>query len=458
MGCTRFAPAWRLPLILVALALVRGLLWMALTPPWQGPDEPRHFQYARLVLDLRRVPSVEDAHAAADLQREVYRSLVSQRYYEVRGNMPAPADANADALLQLNRSAGLVAAVVHPPLYYSLCALILWPFRSASVETQLYILRLLSVVLGAVLVCLTYVVSGWLWPDDAAPCILTALFVALLPMHAFMSGVQNNDCLAEVWAAGVFALLVGIALRGGSPTRWAGLAACLVLALWTKRTTVFLVPLVFLSLPWVAPAAIRRGRWCSWLTLVSGLCVVAALVLSLLPGSRALVGWVTLEPLRAWAAAGDQTTVATLVHFAVYGLLGFASFWANFGWMNIPLDVGWYGALAVLTVAAAAGWWRFGRRMRLSGESGAWSFWCIATLAVALAVLQALALMVARNQPPQGRYTFTALVPIAVAFTAGWSEWVPDRLRRGFERALIICLVLFDVACTTGYALPFFYG
>ncbi|MDX6629374.1 MAG: putative rane protein, partial [Gaiellales bacterium] len=35
--------------LIVLAALVRGLVWAAALPAWQGPDEPAHFSYIQRI-------------------------------------------------------------------------------------------------------------------------------------------------------------------------------------------------------------------------------------------------------------------------------------------------------------------------------------------------------------------------------------------------------------------------
>src|SRR5207253_6448087 len=53
----RRALAWRIPLLLAVLTLLHGLIYIALLPPWQTPDEPTVFEYAALLGQLGRVPT-----------------------------------------------------------------------------------------------------------------------------------------------------------------------------------------------------------------------------------------------------------------------------------------------------------------------------------------------------------------------------------------------------------------
>ena len=59
--------------LLTALAVVHGLLYAFLIPPWQAPDEIAHFEYARLLAERWRPLSLADASPA--LEAEVIDSL-----------------------------------------------------------------------------------------------------------------------------------------------------------------------------------------------------------------------------------------------------------------------------------------------------------------------------------------------------------------------------------------------
>lgn len=75
----------RLLVCLIAPALVRGLLYMAVIPPWQSQDEEFHFTQARLLLP----PA--PGQKAEDWQRELLDSLKSFRFYELGPSVEAMA-------------------------------------------------------------------------------------------------------------------------------------------------------------------------------------------------------------------------------------------------------------------------------------------------------------------------------------------------------------------------------
>jgi hypothetical protein len=239
-------------------------------------------------------------------------------------------------------------------------------------------LRLGSVLLGTLTVLVAYLTAQALFPEDASWQLAVPAFVAFLPMHTFITSSVNNDSLAELLASLVIYSLLRI-LKAGPSTesilskaeglktalswrRVVSTACLLASGLLTKRTTTFAIPLAALTLllycfrakplklapPNEAPHCPLRWlrQRCAWLLIASatGLGLWALTLHS--PFSIHHLH-LLLEPQR-YAPAALKT-------YALFFSLTFASFWANFGWMNVPLDLGWYTALAVFSLLALCG-------------------------------------------------------------------------------------------------------
>jgi hypothetical protein len=441
--------------LLLALSLIRGVLYSAVTPPWQAPDEPGHFQYVGFLVRYHRLPTRQDIAAEERLQTQVYVSMQESGFWARRAHTLAP-----PALEKEYR-----AAVGHPPLYYLLGALLLVPFSRCDLVTQLYVLRLGSVLLGTLTVLVTYLTAQALFPEDASWQLAILAFVAFLPMHAFITSSVNNDSLAELLVSLVIYSLLRILKDGLSWQRAMSIVCLLASGLLTKRTTAFAIPLAALTILLyclrakplkLAPTSEacrcplhwlrKRGIW---------LLIASAIGLGLWTLTRVPFHYfhLLLEPQRYASAA--------LRAYALFFLLTFASFWANFGWMNVPLDLGWYAALAVFSLLAFCGLGFF--TVRVVRETEALETWqrralLMLLLAVALTLAQTFGLMIVQGIPQQGRYLFPALIPLAVFFTVGLREWVPARHRSIFPLALVLGMFVLDSVSLCCYIIPHFYG
>lgn len=242
----------RMPWLLVVflVGLFNASLFALVTPLWQAPDEPGHFEYACLLGQLRRPLSGDDR--SLSLQQAIMASLDRNDFWPlVREPQPAalPASFTADPFLL--RSARQVGD--EPLVYYlapaGVCLL------PVSLETQARLMRLF----GALLFGLTAAATAWGWTDGLRPPAAARwhpLLLALLPMPAFIAASVNNDSLALLSATLVFAVVLRSQRLGWTWPRSLGLAAALALALASKKTNAFL-------LPWLAALALA-GLW-RWL-------------------------------------------------------------------------------------------------------------------------------------------------------------------------------------------------
>jgi hypothetical protein len=467
--------------LLLALSLIRGVLYSAVTPPWQAPDEPGHFQYAAFLVHYHRFPTRQDVVAEEWLQTQVYISMQESGFWARRAHTLAP-----PALEERYR-----AAVGHPPLYYLLGTLLLAPFSRCDLVAQLHILRLGSVLLGTLTVLVAYLTAQALFPEDASWQLAVPTFVAFLPMHAFTTSSVNNDSLAELLVSLVIYSMLRIlkdgpfvGLRAGPSTpfrtglswrRIVSVACLLASGLLTKRTTTFAIPLAVLTILLyylgakplrLAPTSegprrpLRRLRQrCVWLLIASaiglGLWTLILNPLFSIPHPLFAIRYfhLLLEPQRY--------TPAALRAYALFFLLTFASFWANFGWLNVPLDLGWYAALAIFSLLALCGLGIFAVRVVRGTETlESWQRRALLMLllAVVLIFAQIFGLMIVQGIPQQGRYLFPALIPLAVFLTLGLREWVPARHRGLFSLALVLGMFVLDSVSLCCYIIPHFYG
>ena len=456
--------------LLLAVYLLLALLFAALTPAWQAPDEPAHYNVLRQLVEAaapRCCPVIEPG----DWDQALLGRLTGERF--------AGATAASLAALQYEDH--------QPPLYYLLAALVHgWSAGS------LLALRLFSALLGAGVVYCAWALARAALPARPWLALTAAAFVAFLPQHLAMMSAVNNDSLSElligltllalarwlrgdraglqrlartllllalpacvllllyglipVGAALLFVALAGIGLalhRAGQHTYWPlwfmGLLAGLLLL--TKPGGYFvagLLPLLLLLRLW-HPGLWRRTY--ARQILLSGLAclLLPALLIGALWWARNLdvYGWPDLLGLAAHdRVVADQLRRASLVAnigapaWAEMALRDtFTSFWGQFGWMALPLR-GWLLVLPLaLSLAGATG--LLLPRRRPAGR-GLRLLWRALWLTVSLVALAYLYYNIEFVQL-QGRYLYPALLPLALLMARGLDAWrarlLPGRAR-----------------------------
>jgi 4-amino-4-deoxy-L-arabinose transferase-like glycosyltransferase len=432
-------PRFVLALIL-GIYLALGALFAANTPPWQAPDEPAHYNYVRYLVEQGRFPVL-------------HMGDYPHAYLEEIKNRHFPPDLSIDPIRY---------EFHQPPLYYALAA----PIYSLT-DGDPYALRLFSVALGAGIVLLAYAVARRVAPARPALALGAAAFVAFLPQHLATVAQIGNDVLAELLYAAVLFVLVGWLPQPAKnhghaeKRRWGnilGLGLLLGLILITKTTAYVAVPLAGGALVW----RWRRERAEIKHILLEGLAIAAPAALIALPWYArdvAVYGWPDFLGLqRHDQIVAGQLRAADFVAqqgWPAYWLRAvrdtFRSFWGQFGWMGVVLDTRVYFVLLLLSGVALGGLIlraiRRGRR-------------CPSPALILLGSSVLLTLLVyawynTQFLQHQGRYLFTALIPIAIFFSLGWE----GALRPGAGRILAAILATFGFGLVvwvilTGGGLP----
>jgi hypothetical protein len=260
---------WSLPAAMT-VAVLNGLLYLAVVPPWQGPDEASHYAYAALVdrydMDVGRVRGADlwGPDRPTGLIEAINRSIEQSGALRYSTGVSRPVDVNAGTdVFQQTRQ---------PAPYYWLAALGVRAARAlgipadpaANPEAALGAMRAVSMLLSLVVVWLAWLAGAIVGGRTGAPWLRLALpvTVALLPMHAFMASVANNDIMAELVVSALFVTLAALLLGPGG-RRAAGLAALAILlaslSVFAKGTAVAAaLPLLVGGLAVWAGMALRR--------------------------------------------------------------------------------------------------------------------------------------------------------------------------------------------------------
>jgi len=425
--------------LLVAIVVIYatiGVLYAALTPTWQVPDEPAHYNYVRALAEGRGFPVME----IGDYDQAYLGRLTSERF---------PPELSIESLEYEDHQ---------PPLYYLLATPVYLLFGGAVVP-----LRLLSVLFGAGLLVVAFGTVRTVFPTRPELALMAAAFIAFIPQHVAMTAGVENDTLGELVVGGTLWALV-VYVGGGRDRPWP-VGLLLAAAFLTKTTAYFVVgvAVVAVLIRW------RQGhRTWGWAAAQLAWMLVPALLLSApwFIRNGLTYGW--RDPLGLTrhneVVAGQLRSSEYLEIHGWGGLLSrlarwtFQSFWGQFGWMGVVLPARIYQALALLSALLFAGflWWLFDwRRPRLTPPQRASLLLLLVSCLLTLLEFLGYNLTFVQHQ---GRYLFPALIPIGTATALGLStlaKVLPQRIRAWAMVALFAGLAALDVYCLFRFIIPF---
>ncbi len=433
---------WLAAILLAYVAA--AVLFATVTPAWQAPDEPAHYNYVTFIAQTGTLPVLRDG----DYNQALLDQLLSNRF-------AAPAAAPAALRYEAHQ----------PPLYYLLATPVYWLSDGA-----LWAMRLFSILIGAASILLLYLSLELVFPGKPLIVVGGTAFAALLPMHVALSAAVNNDGLAEALILAAMLVLLdwlrrqfygdagdaagetvaasddaGTAAARRSRRQLLLLGVLLGLGMLTKVYAYMLAPIVVLVTVGIAarcsylgksPAArtvwgsIRVGVQHGLLVALPALALALPWwvrnsivyggwdVLGMAQHNRVVVGqprtleWVALN---GWMAYGERAFSFT-----------FKSFWGVFGWMGVFMDERIYTALQLFTGVLFLGLlWAMVRF--ISGppdtDMDAFQMFVLAVFGVMLlAVTASFAWYNAQFVQHQGRYFFWGLLPISTLVALGWRE------------------------------------
>jgi len=395
-----------------------------------------------------------------------------------------------------------------PPLYYLLCVPVYVATKSLGDDKATHAVRAVSTALGIFLILATYRCVRRLFPKEGWAAILSAGFVALLPMNVAMNASVGNDSLTNLLVAVGLMLLVTKATSPGAmpiapdghadAARSAGndqarksilLGVVLGLIILTKSSALVLFAAVLMTFALlgyrnVFPAAVAVR------------CAAVAVGVGLLVGSPWLIRNALLygDPLGTKlflkSFTGTTMTTDTMLRshlvdgFGQYEALvakwTFASFWGVFDsmtafWnrdphpvlMRVPpyAPVGppfgeplgpIYLACLGLTFMAVIGVFLYLRRAKPSTSQSS-IVWAMFVLI--LATGYGFLMFTMQFFQAQGRYWFASLVPFALLFALGIRGIFPrDAWYRAASILLILALVVLNAYTIWGLLIPRFAG
>jgi 4-amino-4-deoxy-L-arabinose transferase-like glycosyltransferase len=445
--------------------LLLGVTYSIVTPIFEASDELWHYPLVQWLSQGNPLP-VQDAKNVGLWKQEASQPPL---YYWLMGAATSWIDTSDMAQVRQENphvDNGVITPdgnrnlVVHNPQREA------FPWHGTVLAVHLA--RLLSLLMGAATVWLTYRIALELFPDRPWLALGAAAVNAFTPMFIFISGAVNNDNLTMMLCSLGLLLIVkrvreyeGSGIRDQKATerelpfaqdffyrigRWLPLGIVLGLGALTKTSALALLPITGLA---VIVVAWRKG---SWREFWAGALATALPVLL-------IAGWWYLRNVQLY---GDVTGISAFVDVlgkraAPASLLqlwgerwGFMlSYWGLFGGVNVPIDYWGYHVLNGLAVLAVIGviiyfvtmtrqwfhedpilsWRDFRHELRdyIQGRAALFLVGLFGVIVVALLTQWARV-----TWSSQGRLVFSAISTWSIYFVLGLATIATKRFARSF--------------------------
>jgi hypothetical protein len=432
-------------LVAVLAAFVVLATWYSLTIPLgEAPDEVPHFTYIRYLAGHGRLPTTTEEHEA--FQPPLYYLAATAVTFWIQDEPGAPFAVRANADYDVNDPIAPKNLLLHTG-YEA------WPYRGWVLAWHL--VRLLSILLGAVTVWAVYQLGRTLLVGPAIPLAMAAL-TAFTPQFLFMSAVANNDNAATAFSALILWQTAALLRETESRRIWKRsllLGLLLGLGVLSKAN---LIVLVFIAGLAILITEVRRAGWPRGLqpTLRSGLGAMGAMAI--------VSGWYFV---RNWKLYGDPLGWASVLQGNALregplnlGVLAwlfkgvFQSFWLR--WIGIEFEPAIYWLIGAVCLAGFAGFiaWlvRRGRTLDLGTR------WTLLLLGLQAAItlgalIQWTATVLGTDQ---GRLIYPILPTVMLVLAAGWAWWARGRARNWVLGGLTAGMLTLGVLTPIRYIAP----
>ncbi|MEA2375562.1 MAG: hypothetical protein QOD53_2025, partial [Thermoleophilaceae bacterium] len=253
------------------LAFLNAVAWSLITPAFNAPDETEHFAYGQYLAEVHRAPF---SRVLPPYSTDAARGVDAVRLgtSDERGDGKPPwlpeveqawraAGRRPGAQRQNDGGGQSTATAPHSPLYYSLLAPAYALSSSGSVFDQLWAMRLMSALMGALVAACAVLIARELVPRRPLLAAAAGLLVAFEPMFGFMSGAVNNDSGVNAAAAVLVYLLVRGLMRGLTVRLALAIGVALIVLPLMKGTGFALYPAALVAVAGMLWRLRRERRW-----------------------------------------------------------------------------------------------------------------------------------------------------------------------------------------------------
>lgn len=436
-----------LPILFIFTTL--SLFSSIVTPLFEPPDELKHYQLIRYLIDNRSLPidefSEEETMQTLGLFGLNTSGMHRQPLYYVVGallvanledpiDLPPPNPFWAYESQQASRDNKLQYLPTDANTY---------PYTGTALVV--HILRLWSLLLSMGTTIATWFIGKTIWPDSPSKVAAMLTVTILNPMFVYISGSINNDNLVTLLGTICIWLSI-IALRDGFTSKTTiliGLAwGC---ALLSKLTGLLLIA------SWGIALVISSWKSRSYSLFFSRLTSIIAIAL-ITSGWWFVRHYSLYGTFFALPVMGTWTSREQLDSLWLWSDLAYTwtTLWGRFGYGQIPLPKAIYLTFTFFSIFAILGLIK--NRLILSKQKNRWvhipSIWLI--LSTTVLVFVAALIYYVQNNPTgaNGRYIFPALSALSALLIEGISYW-STKYKKLIVGNISLLMIIISIYSTT---------
>jgi 4-amino-4-deoxy-L-arabinose transferase-like glycosyltransferase len=426
---------WQGPGLMVLFMLLAGL-YSFVTPLYEAPDEPGHFDY---ILHLRTTGTLP-------LQQPGVLGQAHQPplYYLVGALISLPADVTQmDGAFKPNPEFIWTPAGDNGRNVNLQVTTDTFPYTGQALAVHL--IRMASVLMGAMTIGLALAIGRRLLPSRPALYLVAVALLVVNPEFLFISGAINPDGLLTLATTGIWWQTLRTLDRPEQRRQWLYLGVWISAAALAKFNGLFFGALAGLFL------LVMLARRRAWRALILGGITTSIVVIALsgwwfvrnqeLYGDP--LGWNVYQTIGFHDVRATPLSLTDPLAFFAAQPRSFKdflrSFVGYFGWMNVRMPRWFYDGAQLLLVAALAGLFI---TSLVPVRRRALQIWRPALILIGLAVVgQLIFLMnviaVCSGGCTQGRYLFPIGAPLMLLMSIGLLGWLPRRAASWIGAGLI---------------------
>ncbi|MCL4389963.1 MAG: DUF2142 domain-containing protein [Patescibacteria group bacterium] len=411
-------------IVLLAAVLLKSLVWMAVVPIWQAPDEQAHFAQLEYMTENKTlsVPSLDNLSKEIAVSEQILGTFRDQFGNNQYTYHPDYKNHSLIPVMPISWRTTYVGreAAGYPPLYYQLAEPFYNAVYSHNLVDRVMAARIVSVICVVILAAVAYQIGG----------LVLAVLVSFQPMISFVAaGVHPDNLLNLLCSLAIWMCL--LILKNGLRWKYLAFLALSVFLAWeTKILIVFMLPVMG------AVIAYKLFRETKLAIFLATLCLIV-------PVGAFVWQWtIPYMPVVTVASPLAGMNFVDYMKFRGPKLLFemWPWYWGVFKWLGVTLPP---LVMKVITRIAILGVIGLGVRLVIDKNKKILIFFILASSSYLLyLVLWDWRLMqaIGFSQGLQGRYLFPNIIPQMALLLAGLTVF------KRFEKQISTLLVVGMVA------------